>query len=257
MMKMFEFFFRLIKKLSNPSLLLINHIMRRKFYVKDSNNKRIFSVRMMGGNTYGRAKTFLYKEPNTTEWIKKFHPNSTFFDIGANIGIYSLYAASLKHKVIAFEPESLNFAALNINIYDNKFNEIMKSYPISISKKSEISNLNLLQFRFGNAQAVFQKESKSKSVFNQGSMSISLDGFIKQTNIIPDYVKIDVPALECNVIEGMKEILNKKIIKSILIEYDELTDRHKIMKNVLEENNYINMKLEHKSPHFIFNLNQS
>ena len=68
-----------------------------------------------------RAETFFTKEPDTIEWIESFDKNDVFLDIGANIGIYSLYAAKNVSKVWAIEPESLNFAMLNLNIFDFQF----------------------------------------------------------------------------------------------------------------------------------------
>ena len=45
-----------------------------------------------------RAKTFSTKEPETLDWIDSFEKNSVFWDVGANIGLYSLYAAKKNHK---------------------------------------------------------------------------------------------------------------------------------------------------------------
>ena len=75
----------------------------------------------MGGAILGRGTTFYTKELETVNWIKNFDKESVFFDIGANIGIYSLFAAKLNYSTVSFEPESHNFAALNININDNNF----------------------------------------------------------------------------------------------------------------------------------------
>ena len=46
-----------------------------------------------------RVNTILTKEPETIEWINKFRENkkNIFWDIGANIGLFSIYAAT-KHK---------------------------------------------------------------------------------------------------------------------------------------------------------------
>ena len=61
-----------------------------------------------------RANTFFSKEPETLAWIDAMTENDVLFDVGANIGIYSVYAALKGLKVFAFEPESLNYAELNI-----------------------------------------------------------------------------------------------------------------------------------------------
>ena len=40
-----------------------------------------------------RAITFASKEPETLAWIETFENSSVFWDVGANIGLYSIYAA--------------------------------------------------------------------------------------------------------------------------------------------------------------------
>ncbi len=67
-----------------------------------------------------RIDTFASKEPETLGWIEKFNQNSIFWDIGANIGIYSCYAAKLKNcNVYAFEPSVFNLEILTKNIFLN------------------------------------------------------------------------------------------------------------------------------------------
>ena len=62
----------------------------------------------------------LTKEPETLEWIDQFKGDKiVFWDIGANVGLYSIYAA-LKHKdiqIISFEPSVNNLRVLSRNIY--------------------------------------------------------------------------------------------------------------------------------------------
>lgn len=57
-----------------------------------------------------RAETLLTKEPETIEWINSFGEGCVFWDIGANVGIYSMYAAlKTKANVLAFEPAASNY----------------------------------------------------------------------------------------------------------------------------------------------------
>ena len=70
-----------------------------------------------------RVTTFLTKEPETIEWIDTFSPGDVLFDIGANIGLYSIYAASRNIRVRAFEPESQNYALINQNIFLNGYGD--------------------------------------------------------------------------------------------------------------------------------------
>src|SRR2546430_8849931 len=58
-----------------------------------------------------RAETYASKEPETIAWLtEELREGDVFFDVGANIGLYSLYAAKLRPscRVYAFEPESHN-----------------------------------------------------------------------------------------------------------------------------------------------------
>ena len=68
-----------------------------------------------------RAHTFFSKEIDTLEWIEKYgDKNKIFFDVGANMGVYSLfYAATFKSKVYSFEPSFRNLDLLAKNIVLN------------------------------------------------------------------------------------------------------------------------------------------
>jgi hypothetical protein len=71
-----------------------------------------------------RAQTFSTKEPETLEWIDSMPEHCVLWDVGANIGIYSLYAAQSKGaKVFAFEPSIFNLELLARNIHTNKLHK--------------------------------------------------------------------------------------------------------------------------------------
>jgi len=58
-----------------------------------------------------RYNTFFSKEPETLNWIDGFEQNSVFYDIGANVGLYSIYAAKKKNaQVYSFEPSFLTLS---------------------------------------------------------------------------------------------------------------------------------------------------
>ena len=67
-----------------------------------------------------RATTLLSKEPETIQWIDGFKDGVVLWDIGANVGVYALYAAiRRKASVLAFEPSAPNFHVLSRNIHLN------------------------------------------------------------------------------------------------------------------------------------------
>jgi hypothetical protein len=73
-----------------------------------------------GSSSRKRLRSLFSKEPITLAWIDTFAQGETLYDIGANVGMYTIYAAVVrKAAVYAFEPEALNYAELNKNIFLN------------------------------------------------------------------------------------------------------------------------------------------
>ena len=71
----------LVEQINNVSIKKIHHM---NFYMPNS-------------LTRWRAQTLYSKEPGTIKWIDGFKKMKFFWDIGSNVGIYSLYA-SIKKK---------------------------------------------------------------------------------------------------------------------------------------------------------------
>ena len=85
------------------------YIEKRQYYEKIINNKKI-TFFCPSRTSFSRFQSLYTKEPETLNWIDSFQPNNSenivFWDIGANIGLYSIYAA-VKFKnieIISFEP---------------------------------------------------------------------------------------------------------------------------------------------------------
>ena len=102
----FKFFINILKKANTGRYVLDvinNNIIRRKKKVFYKDLKLTFYT--PNRLSFYRADTFSTKEPETLSWIDNFNSKSNFWDIGANIGIYSCYAAKKKNcNVYAFEP---------------------------------------------------------------------------------------------------------------------------------------------------------
>ena len=151
-----------------------------------------------------RARTFEYKEPETLEWINSFSPNDQLLDVGANLGIYTLFAASQGLKVIAIEPESLNYSMLNLNIRFNNFNSLIKAFCISLHDKNNVDYLNISSSLsdWGAAQNNFSNKLDwtGKRTFNpiysQGSVGLSIDYFLQNISEEINHLKVDVDGNE-------------------------------------------------------------
>src|ERR1044071_5509253 len=78
--------------------------------------------------TRERVDSIYVKEPCTLEWIDSFAPGDVLVDVGANVGMYTIWAAATrKASVFAFEPEAQNYALLNRNILANNLQDRVKA----------------------------------------------------------------------------------------------------------------------------------
>ena len=94
-LKLFDSFF---KNFFNKSLLIFfNEFLNNDLYIKKKINEKKMIFFTPNSIIKWRVDTILSKEPETIEWIDSFKSDSKekiiFWDIGANIGLYSLYAA--------------------------------------------------------------------------------------------------------------------------------------------------------------------
>lgn len=185
--------------------------------------------------TLNRAQTYSKKEPDTLDWLDSFEPGSNYFDIGANIGQYSLYPAKKygsQVKTFAFEPQSNNYYALNKNIYLNNLSEHILSYCVAVSGKSEFSKLYIPKFIPGGNRSQFGHEDltnmKMAATHVQGMFGVTLDDLCGCWGFpYPNYMKIDVDGIEIPILEGASAVLRNPALKSVIIELGTATEQDK------------------------------
>ena len=179
-----------------------------------------------------RVDTYFSKEPETLEWIDSFQEkdNLIFWDIGANIGLYSIYN-SLKHPkstTIAFEPSSSNLRVLTRNISINNLEKNIKVVSIPLTNKENIfQEMKEGQFIEGGALNSFGERFDFEGKEFIPNMKYNLLGttinyFLENSILdIPDYIKIDVDGIEHLILEGGDKFLNDKKVESLSIEINE------------------------------------
>ena len=169
-----------------------------------------------------RCETYDTKEPETLDWIDKFKKDEILFDIGGNIGVYSMYAGKKGARVYAFEPESQNFSRLVRNASLNGLTNVIP-YCMGLSQKSEFSYLNVTSFNAGDSQHQVAGEDKlyERSFQNvkQGCLVFSLNDLCFVYGLpVPNHIKIDVDGLEPEIILGADKVLRDPNVRTILIE---------------------------------------
>ena len=220
----------MFNKIINKTSLILSSF-KKVLKVKYKKNTMLF-VNSSNLTNY-RIKTFSQKEPDTLDWIDSFSENSCLWDIGANIGLYSIYASKSKNcKVYAFEPSIFNLQILAKNIFLNSLQKNICVIPLAASNSSGEGKFNMSNTNIGHANSSFGTNlgfdgKPFKVKFEYSTVSIKLNDAINIFNIkFPDYIKIDVDGIEHLVLSGGIEIL--KNAKEILIElpgvWDEQTN---------------------------------
>ena len=176
-----------------------------------------------------RAVTFASKEPETLLWIEEFPEGSVLMDVGANVGIFSIYAALARNcKVYAIEPSLLNLDILLRNIVNNRVSKLVTVIPLALSDADAVQTMFMSQqgFTWGGAhnsigKNIGQDGQPLDTPIESSQLSITIDSLISLFQLDEaKYVKIDVDGLELLVLKGAKNALRK--VNSILIEVDTL-----------------------------------
>lgn len=183
----------------------------------------------------GRVVTIFAKEPTTIPYLETFSREDVFLDIGANIGLYSIYAAVMTGcKVVCIEPEALNFAELNKNIYLNDLHGQLLAYCAAAADRFEVGQLLLGAFSVGYSHHDFGESTWNRDMkwspqvtvadsarVRQGSISVSIDELVSSGAIPqPTHIKIDVDGHEPKVIAGATKTLADPRLKTVLVEID-------------------------------------
>jgi FkbM family methyltransferase len=156
------------------------------------------------------------------------HSGGVFYDIGANVGFFSVIASRLvgaSGRVVAFEPVPRNLAYVRLNCRINRCSNV-RVVEAAVSDRSGEGTLMLARFAGGAALSVagpppdFLREMRVTTV--------ALDDWLAaQGGPRPDVVKIDVEGAELQALQGMRRIL-AELRPRILLEVDG-ADRDQLM----------------------------
>ena len=210
-----------------------------------------------GRMTLSRFDEFFPREPDTREWIDSFADGDVFWDIGANVGIYSLYASLNPNiEVLSFEPGASNYAVLNKNIEINKRANI-KAFCLAFGATTEAGTLYMQSTAVGKAGNSFNAVlgphgEEINPTFRQGIIGYSIDDFAKQ---IPTHIKIDVDGIEGDIIKGAKKTLSDERCRSLMVElYFDRPDYYEILDNIYCVGFKLKQIVRYENHYFVRNL---
>jgi FkbM family methyltransferase len=174
-----------------------------------------------------RADSFYEKEPETIAFLNTLTKDSILLDVGANIGIYSVYAGKVTGaRVYAFEPSMMNLELLFRNVQENNLGNQVTIIPLALSNKDSVLDLFMSKEDLhwaGAHNSIGQNTSQNGQAMTDPKVSSQLS--VTGANLItafnvpaPTHIKIDVDGLESLVIEGLQSNIEK--IDFILVEID-------------------------------------
>jgi FkbM family methyltransferase len=177
------------------------------------------------------------KEPFTVEWIEQsLRPGEVFYDIGANVGAYSLIAAKATGngaRIYAFEPSPSSFLDLFRNAVLNGCAESIVALPFALWTDNELLSLSSAPPVAGSAGHLISRRDDEPDA--SAVVGIRLDDLVERFGLpVPTHAKIDTDGYELRVLQGAERTLARPEWKSIIIELDRVeTSRNREIRETL------------------------
>ncbi|MGH9403051.1 MAG: FkbM family methyltransferase [Terriglobia bacterium] len=161
-------------------------------------------------------------EPSITAFLlDSIKPGMTMVDIGANIGYFTLLAASAvgeKGTVYAFEPLPRNYELLQRNVIVNWYSGRVRCFPYALLDQSKQIDLHTTS-SMPSSSSLFLTDVEGVPVHLSDAVSIrakTLDEMVRER---VDLMKIDAEGSEPFIFEGMKDVLARSPGVKIVMEF--------------------------------------
>jgi FkbM family methyltransferase len=171
----------------------------------------------------GKVADVSLQEPETIRWVDRFvGVDDVLWDVGANIGLYSVYAAKRGTKrAYAFEPFAATYLQLVKNLVANGVDRQVRALSIALSDKSGMADLALRSFEPGYATSLaateFASDQVERQIGTQYVVTLTATDFLaSEPEAAPDHIKIDVDGAEPLILHGLMPVLPN--LKSLFIE---------------------------------------
>ena len=209
------------------------------------------------GRLLWRAQTFFTEEPHTVAWLDRLKPEDVYWDIGANVGLYAVYAAKFRRcRTVAFEPESQNYALLVENIVINSVSGNCLPAIIAMSDGTSVSRLRVRYVTKGGAfnmfEGAFGEGGDAEPVsfqaaqgyekhqgFEQLLFGSSVDDLVGKHGLpAPTHIKLDVDGLEPKIVAGAMKTIRSGSVRSILVELNTMSPADMAVPGILAQHGF-------------------
>ena len=155
-----------------------------------------------------------YEEGLTTMVLQYLKPGMTFLDVGAHVGYFTLLAGWIvgdSGQVHSFEPTSSTFEVLlsNVGLSNNTYLN-----QVAVTSKTGMVTLNDYGPAFSGYNSMYQARMPEADLIRVKSTkfrasAISIDEYVAQERLAPNFVKIDAESSDFEVIKGMEETIKR------------------------------------------------
>lgn len=218
----------------NVYLLLYFRILKNDPVLLLKNNLKI-KLRTNSTDIYAFTNIWIWEEYKNK--ILSIGKNDIIIDIGAHIGLFSLYASQFctDGKIYSFEPIKSNFDLLSFNINLNKIKNI-KSFRKAVSDESGILRLYLSSDNA--AHSIFLKGEMYEDVESTTLIEIMDSNEIEICNLL----KLDCEGSEYTILNSLPESYFQRI-QNIVMEYHLANERPELIKNLMNKLSSLNYQL--------------
>lgn len=181
-----------------------------------------------------RVATLLTKEPGTLRWLETLRTTDVLYDVGANIGVYTIVAAKRGVRVVAIEPHVPTAASLLRNIAQNGLavnhagggGELVTVLTVALSDAAGFADFNYRSTEAGaSGHQLGHTVGEDGVLFvptaRERKYALRLDTLNGLAGVpAPTAVKIDVDGNELDVVQGMTSLL----LRTVQVEVRPRTD---------------------------------
>lgn len=223
----------ILQRLSNPARIEVGH--------------HTAEIPIKSYSTYKEVSFYKRNElEGVSDLLSELDSNDIFLDVGANLGIHSIFASKVAKEAYAIEPHPTNIAHMCLNRRQN--NVGFKIFSCAFSSEQGYAKL----------PAPISESSVDGSASINGDVSCKDHLYVKsevgdllfatQNLEVPSIVKIDVEGAEKDVIEGLSDTLNHEQCRIIYCEiHEKLGVQYEEIVNILRSYGFVVEAIENVS----------
>ena len=182
-------------------------------------NFRGVKMKIFTGESMGRIMYYFDDwEPKQNDFFEAYiKPGMLLVDVGANMGFYSLFAATHGARSIAFEPDpdiAKNYLKFNVEL--NKVSNRVTIINEAVADKADMLKFYLHRPGSWGAGRIFKLSDENNPTIDVKTNSI--DSYVQKYGK-PDVIKMDIEGAEVFAIEGADNLLKQEDAPLLMIEF--------------------------------------